>query len=282
MHPGALALLRCPRCGATLEQPDPHALRCAAGHAFDVARQGYAGLLEGAVAKHAEDTPDMVAAREAFLGAGHFEPLTAALADAAVDAARGVRGGVVDVGAGTAHHTAAVMDALGTARSGVALDLSRAALRRATRAHPRLGAARCDAWASLPVGDGVAALALCVFAPRDAAELRRVLGPGGALLVVTPRADHLAELRDQLGLLGVQEDKDARLERTLARVGELEDERAVRATMSLSRTDALALATMGPAARHTSAEELAERAARLPAEVAVTLAARVTTTRRSA
>jgi 23S rRNA (guanine745-N1)-methyltransferase len=52
---------------------------------------------------------------------------------------------VVDVGAGTGHHLAAVLDAL-TAHHGVALDVAKAAARRAARAHPRAAAVVCDVW----------------------------------------------------------------------------------------------------------------------------------------
>ena len=64
------------------------------------------------------DTPEMVEARDAFLRAGHFRPLSVALAEEARAAA--AAGGVappaaapvVDIGAGTGHHLAAVLDAL--------------------------------------------------------------------------------------------------------------------------------------------------------------------------
>ena len=56
-------------------------MRCGEGHSFDVARQGYLSLLAGEGTPHAGDTAEMVAARERFLGAGHFEPLAEALAD---------------------------------------------------------------------------------------------------------------------------------------------------------------------------------------------------------
>jgi 23S rRNA (guanine745-N1)-methyltransferase len=58
---------------------------------------------------------------------------------------------------------------------------------------------------------------LNVFAPRDGAELRRILRPSGSLLVVTPGPDHLRELIGPLGLLSVDERKAERLAGTSAR-----------------------------------------------------------------
>ena len=59
----------CPVCGAALE-PQGAAWRCAQGHCFDVARQGYVNLLTVTQkhSRHPGDTREMVAARRAFSG----------------------------------------------------------------------------------------------------------------------------------------------------------------------------------------------------------------------
>ena len=171
-------LLQCPVCSSGLALGDG-AVRCGAGHSFDVARQGYVNLVPGN-----GDSAEMVEAREAFLGAGHFRPLTGALVAEAMNVE--AAGAVVDVGAGTGHHLAYVL-ATPPERPGVALDTSTAALRRAARIHPRAAAVGADAWKPLPLRDGIAAIVLSVFAPRNPDELARILAPGGALLAVTPR-----------------------------------------------------------------------------------------------
>ena len=61
-------------------------LRCANGHSFDVARQGYVTLMPGAAKAGTADTAEMVADRAAFLGAGHYAPLASALAERAAAA----------------------------------------------------------------------------------------------------------------------------------------------------------------------------------------------------
>ena len=73
-----LGYLRCPHCGRPLAQAGP-ALRCAAGHSFDIARQGYVSLLPAGIPGDAGDTAAMVRARRDFLAAGHFAPIAAAL-----------------------------------------------------------------------------------------------------------------------------------------------------------------------------------------------------------
>ncbi len=209
----------------------------------------------------------MVAARERVLGAGWFDPLTRALARAAAPHAR--PGAIVDVGGGTGHHLAGVLDAA-PERIGVVLDVSRYALRRAARAHPRAAAVGADVWDALPLGDGVAASLLCVFAPRNGAELARVLGPGGVLVVATPAPEHLGALVEALDLLRVDPRKDERLAEQLAGGFALQARERCQWTMALGRDDAVALAAMGPSAFHAGAGELSARSARLPAIVEVT------------
>jgi 23S rRNA (guanine745-N1)-methyltransferase len=257
----AVDLLRCPVCAGGLEQGDG-VLRCAEGHSFDIARQGYVNLVPGP-----GDTAEMVEAREAFLAAGHYARLSEALADEAL--AAGAGGAVVDIGAGTGHHLARVLDALPDAR-GIAMDSSQAALRRAARAHARAASIGADAWKDLPLRDGTAAVILSVFAPRNPAEMARVLAPHGALLAVTPTTRHLYELVGPLGLLSVPEDKADRLDEQLSAHFELSERRAVEHAMFLNREEAAQLVRMGPSAWHVDEQTVAERLALLPDPLTVT------------
>jgi 23S rRNA (guanine745-N1)-methyltransferase len=285
-----LPLLRCPHCGAELGRGEARdAVRCGDGHTFDVARQGYLSLLAGEGTPHAGDTPEMVAARERFLGVGHFEPLADGLGEAVggamaggafAEAAGGEAAGgapacVLDLGAGTGWYLARILDALPEAR-GLALDLSKPALRRAARAHRRLAAVACDVWRRLPLRDAVAAVVLNVFAPRDPTEIARVLAPSGIALVVTPRPDHLCELVEPLRLLGVDEQKDTRLADRLEPALAIAGRRELTWTMRLDRAAARDAAAMGPSAFHVSPADLDERVAALPQRLDVTAAVTIT------
>jgi 23S rRNA (guanine745-N1)-methyltransferase len=264
--------LRCPVCAGTVELTPP-VLRCERGHSFDLARQGYLNLLTGRPRVGA-DTAEMVAARADLLAAGHFRFLAKALASLSVRQDPPGAGLVVEVGAGTGYYLAAVLDRLPT-RTGLALDVSIPAVRRAARAHPRAGAVVADAWRGLPLADDSAAVLLNVFAPRNGAEFRRVLRDDGVLLVVTPRRGHLAELVGPLGLLEVDPDKDRRLAASLGPFFTLVEEAGYGHPLSLSRADAGRLVGMGPNAWHTDAARLTEHLARLtepvPATASVTL-----------
>jgi 23S rRNA (guanine745-N1)-methyltransferase len=213
----------------------------------------------------------MVAAREAFLGAGHFAPLTRALAEAAQEALPRAPAGLVavaDAGAGTGRHLAGVLDALPDAW-GLALDASRPALRRALRAHPRIAAVVCDVWRELPLADGAAAVLLDVFAPRNGAEFARVLAPDGALVVATPTPRHLAALAGPLGLLDVDPEKPARLRAELGDHLVPVARREVEFELALGPDDVRALVAMGPSAHHVVPQVLDARVAALPARLRV-------------
>lgn len=275
MLSSALRYLWCPHCGGDLHAADG-SVRCEAGHAFDVAKQGYVSLLPGSARVHTADTPAMVAAREAFLEAGHYGPIADALAAEVAGATSGLDGCVVDVGAGTGYYLARALEAA-THLDGLALDVAKPALRRAARAHPRAAAAACDAWGPLPVRTGAAAAALSVFAPRHGGELRRILQPGGTLIVVTPTDRHLAELIGALDLLHVDPDKDARLGEQLSAHFEPSGARTVEWRMALGHDDIGHLVRMGPSARHTDDDVLARRIAALPDPCGVTASVTVST-----
>lgn len=267
-----VAYLRCPVCHQPLAAGTGGSLTCPARHSFDTARQGYVTLAAAPIG-HEGDTGDMVDARAEFLAGGHYDFIFSALAAAA--APLPLRHGlVVDAGAGTGAYLAAVLDALAGA-TGLALDVSRPALRRAARAHPRAGAVRCDVWQALPVADGQADLLLDVFAPRNGAEFARVLRPGGTLLVVTPTQDHLKELVAALRLLRVDPDKRERMAAGLgARFRPSQEEVLVR-TLTLCQTEVAALVGMGPSTWHTDPASLRRAITQLPEPVRVTASVRL-------
>jgi 23S rRNA (guanine745-N1)-methyltransferase len=312
MNTDVLPYLGCPVCGGPLTAADgghpaatsaaarpggqgPRAVHCPQGHSFDIARQGYVHLGTGR-SPHSGDAADMVAARVEFLAAGHYDFLSEALAGAAAEAAGvgpagvgpaatetgGVDGStpaglaalVVDAGAGTGRHLAAVLDALPGA-VGLALDVSKPALRRAARAHPRAGAALCDTWGRLPLADAGTAVLLNVFAPRNGPEFRRILRPDGILLVATPEADHLAELVTALDLLRVDPEKPARVAASLGPGFVPAGESVHRRILRLTRPQARALVGMGPSAWHGEPAALDARVAALPQTTTVTAAVRL-------
>jgi len=269
-----LEALACPVCLDRLVL-GTRGLACAAGHTFDLAREGYAGLLTGATPPGSGDTKEMVDDRLRFQQSGHYDPIGHALARA-LDGLHTPL--VVDVGGGTGHYLALALESLPGAH-GLTTDVSKFAARKAAKAHPRAGAVTADTWRGLPLGTGTADALLNVFAPRESAEFHRVLRPEGLLVVVTPDADHLAQLRDPLGLLAVDPRKDERLSHSLEGHFTPQQSTPLRFTMQLDHADAATVVGMGPSARHITLEELTGRVAALPDPVTVTASVRVNTYR---
>lgn len=250
----SLGLLRCPTCRTGRLHPDRGALRCPAGHAFDLARDGYAALLTGTRARSGDDAA-MVRARSRFLSTGAYAPVREVGSRLAADAGS-EQATVVDVGCGTGYYLAGVLDRLPGAR-GLGLDTSVRALRSAARAHERAAAVTWDVFRPFPLADGVADVVLDVFAPRNPAEFHRVLRPTGRLIVIRPTGHHLAELRGPLpGMVTVDPGKEQRLHRALDPFFEAVVTQQVEYPVSLTRPNALDLVAMTPSARHVSPDDL--------------------------
>jgi 23S rRNA (guanine745-N1)-methyltransferase len=282
-HTSALGIvasqLRCPSCGGPLRCADRR-LACPAGHAFDVARQGYANLAGGHRRRHRGDDARMVAARVRFLDAGHYRPLTSTIAVLAAEHSPPREGLVVDIAGGTGHHLSAVLDAC-PRRYGLCVDASTPALRRAARAHPRAAAIGADVWGTLPVRSGAAGVVLSVFAPRNVAEIERILTPGGVAVVASPRPTHLQELGRLVRAIGMDPRKPERLAASFRRFERIALQE-VTWRIALRHEDVHAVTAMGPTARHLSDDDLHRRVARLPDLVGATVAVEVSVHRREA
>ncbi|MER6979391.1 putative RNA methyltransferase [Streptomyces carpinensis] len=266
----SLDLLRCPTCRTRCLHPDRGALRCPAGHTFDIARHGYAGLLTGTRATSGDDAA-MVLARDRFLATGRYAPIRQAVARLAADSVPD-RGTVVDVGCGTGYYLAGILDELPGAR-GLGLDTSVRALRSAARAHERAAAATWDVFRPFPLAAEVADVVLDVFAPRNPAEFHRVLRPAGRLIVVRPTGRHLAELRGRVPeMVTIDPAKEQRLHRAMDPYFEAVVTEQVAYPMALLGPEALDLVGMTPSARHLSRTELSDEGL-LPDRVTVSVLA---------
>ncbi|MDK7047031.1 methyltransferase domain-containing protein [Corynebacterium sp. UMB0012] len=275
-------ILADPNDGTALSGADDFSrLVSESGHSFDVAKQGYVTLATGAGLKHKGDDMDMVNARETYLAMGHFAPFVEAVTGAVQDAldsaslAESTPASLLEVGAGTGYYLAHTLDSIAEAR-GVGLDISPHAAKHLAKCHSRVGAVVADVWERLPIRDESVNAISVVFAPRNPAEFQRVLAPGGQVIVLTPGAGHLDELREPLGILGVEEGKVERMyEQAEGFLEQAADPVDISFPIELDKASVAAQVGMSPSARHISAGELAERMAALPPTLTVTARARL-------
>lgn len=227
-----LTLPVCPvrHCGEPLEQRG-RTLACPRGHAFDLARSGYANLLQpqDRRSKRPGDSLEAVEARRRLLDAGYGAPLLQAILaeiDLPADAA------VLDVGCGEGYYLGSLARERAIEAHGI--DLSTAAVDLAARRYPGATWIVANADRFLPYATGAFDRTLSIDARLSPSEMRRVLKPEGRLLVAVPGADDLGELRE--AVLGERVLKD-RLERAVSLLAaegfELEARRSVRATVEL-------------------------------------------------
>lgn len=166
---------------------DGRSWRCATGHAYDVAKEGYVNLLITHQRRQREpgDSADMLRHRRRFLDAGHYAPLKEAVTALVPEGAS-----VLDVGCGEGYYTRDLPNPLW------GVDIAKAAVRMAARRAAMHGRYAVASAYDLPVLDGAADVVLSVFAPLHSAEFERVLRPdGGRVLTVVPGPRHLDGLK---------------------------------------------------------------------------------------
>lgn len=258
------------------------------GHSYDVAKQGYVTLASGAGIAHEGDSPEMVASREAFLSRGHFAPFVETVTERVLDALQGLplddvaaTPTILEVGAGTGYYLTHTLDAVENSR-GIGVDIAVPAAKHLAKAHPKIGAVVADVWEGLPLRDNSVDVITVIFAPRNPQEFARVLVDDGEVLILTPQAGHLDELREPLGILGVEEGKQERLlEQAAGHLVPVGEPELIEFPMNLDRESIAAQVGMSPSARHLDPEVLAERVAALPETMTVTARAQLTRMKRA-
>lgn len=240
------SLLICPNCHLSLSA-DGRALKCPAGHSFDMAREGYVNLVTGK-APRAEvgDSAEMVAARRGWLGRGCYEFLAAGVR---AEVAAGQPKVVADFGCGEGYYLNYVLGGL-TEAAGYGTDISKAAVAAAAKAYPVAQFVVADTNKLIPLADGAVDVGMCIFAPRSAEEFARVIRSGGRLVIVIPGAEHLAALRERFGLIGIEADKANKIETQLAGHFQLIGKTELAGSARLDGAALTDLVEMTPNARH--------------------------------
>lgn len=180
---------------------------CPAGHTFDTARAGYVNLLQPQDRKSADagDSRESVEARAALLARGIGRGAVDTVASTAAALTTPGASVVVELGSGAGETLGALMSA--TEVCAVGIDLSTAAATLAARRFPAATWLVANADRRLPLLDQSVHVVLSVHARRNPEECRRVLVPGGHLVVAIPAPDDLIELREAVQGTAVERDR---------------------------------------------------------------------------
>lgn len=189
-------LFHCPIDGQLLSQHG-NALRCPAGHSYDLAKEGYCNLLlvQQKASLDPGDNKEMVEARRRFLTAGHFDPISAKLEVQMKELlAHTAAPRILDAGCGEGHYLGRLRQAFPEAEL-AGVDISKWAVKAAAKSHKGI------AWAvasnkQLPFAANSHDLILCLFGFPFWESFRDSLRPGGHVLLVDPAPAHLLELRE--------------------------------------------------------------------------------------
>ncbi len=184
--------LICPLCRTPLLIADK-SQRCANGHSFDIAKEGYLNLLlvQQKKSKEPGDNPDMVKARREFLQVGYYQPLCDAASQLIAPLSAQT---LLDIGCGEGYYTQAfsqiVTDIIG-------LDIAKPAIQLAAKKHPSMTWLVASS-ALLPVADQSIDVATSLFSPIPVTEMARVIKPEGHILVIRAADTHLWTVREAL------------------------------------------------------------------------------------
>ena len=200
--------LECPLDGEPLALAG-NAWRCATGHSFDIAKQGYVNLLpvQQKRSHNPGDSKTMVAARQRFLNAGHYQPIAEAISSAVLrhieepPTSGSSPLSCLDAGCGEGYYLRQLARAAPAQQSLalMGLDISKWAVLAAAKQDDKQ--TPTSRWvvgsnAHLPVEAGTLDSVLCMFGFPVYSEFSRVLKAGGVLLQVEAGPNHLRELRE--------------------------------------------------------------------------------------
>ncbi len=180
-----------------MQTVDGGALRCANGHSFDRAREGYYNLLvvQHKASRDPGDSKAMVAARRRFLDGGFYAPIARRAAGIVADIAADRRLSIVDAGCGEGTYLGAIAAAAGGGGHAFAgIDISKPAIQAAAKRH------RNCFWAvatnrHLPFAAGSVDVILSMFGFPLWEPFAAAQPEGGRVVLADPGVDHLLELR---------------------------------------------------------------------------------------
>ncbi len=179
-------------------------LACPRGHHFDRAKEGYWSLIQPQDRRSSQpgDPDEAVLARHRWLARGHAAGLVETLQPWIERSRSGSVDGckTLDLGCGEGSFGPQLFAAESDGYCGI--DLSKRALRLASRGWPDATWVHANADRVLPAADQCVDRVVSLFGRRPVQEIHRVLRPDGICIVAVPGEEDLIELREQVQQAG--------------------------------------------------------------------------------
>ncbi|MFC4652333.1 putative RNA methyltransferase [Lactococcus nasutitermitis] len=191
-------ILKCPVCASQLTKQDRH-YECVDHHTFDLAREGYLNLILNAK-KTAGDAKEMMRARQQFLNAGYYEPLSDhinQLLTVIFDSS--VKNNIVDVGCGEGYYLSRFQQLTELSKMSnvdfYGMDISKVGIKMAAKRNANIHWLVAN-FAQLPFFDKSVKTILSMFAEYHISEFSRILQENGKIIIVRAGKHHLTELKE--------------------------------------------------------------------------------------
>jgi 23S rRNA (guanine745-N1)-methyltransferase len=193
-----MSIIICPYCQSSLSNSGEKTFVCQNKHSFDIAKQGYLNLLPVNQKKSSDpgDNEMMIAARRHFLELGHYDPLIASIRQVINEQLLFDKKDIIalDAGCGEGYYSEKVFHDLPNLKANVfGTDISKYAVKQAAKTYKNHFYFVSSVY-NLPVASASTDLILSVFSPIAEDEFKRVLTANGAVIIVSPAADHLHEM----------------------------------------------------------------------------------------
>jgi len=195
-------MLICPVCSQPLARTEKQ-LSCDNNHSFDQAKQGYFNLLlnQAKKSKQPGDNSEMVNARTRFLDAGHYQSISDAINQMAVDLLWQQQGAeILDLGCGEGYYTQRLHHALSDHQIDhtlYGLDISKDAVKAACKRSKDLNWLVANG-KKTPFSDQSMHLTLNVFNRIMPDSLKQLCHPQGRVIIASAGAHHLQQLKEAI------------------------------------------------------------------------------------
>ena len=195
-------MLICPVCSEPLTRSDKQ-LFCENKHSFDQAKQGYFNLLlnQAKKSKQPGDNNEMVQARTRFLNAGHYQSISDAINQLAIDLLwQQENVGILDVGCGEGYYTQRLHEALSDHQiqhTLFGLDISRDAVKAACKRSKDIQWLVANG-KKTPFEPNSMKLITNVFNRIMPDSLKELCHPEGHVVIASAGAFHLQQLKEAI------------------------------------------------------------------------------------